>query len=282
MAIIGINTDKSNPMFKISDFTTWMPQYKNFMKTIDGLKMFNNLFDIANQKIFYSIFGSDWKLAVSYCIAHYLTLIANQLGAPSGDSLETIAGGGNIKGVLSSASIGNFNKQYDIDKTVLSSDEALFWNQSSYGASLMALYKTKAVPSIFVVTTDQPYSYDYESKANITENILSTYEDYFGVDGLLPEFDSGTVTYDFIDDDGFLYINDLFLSRVTLDIYINARVEIYYKEVPIIPLNTYQNKEFKLNLDFIGNDRLDLLTIHVLKDDSIEKPFIGRLAIRRM
>ena len=56
---------------------------------------------------------------------------------------------------MTSASIGEFSKTYDLTKTVLDSAEALFWNQTSYGASLMALYKTKAVPSILVVTSNQ-------------------------------------------------------------------------------------------------------------------------------
>lgn len=154
MALIGIQLDRTNPVFTINDFTFWMPQFKKYMLTDDGISAFNNLYEIANNKIFKSIFGTDWKLAMSLCIAHYLTLIANQLQAPSGDTLETIAGGGNFKGVLSSASVGGFSKSYDIDKTLISEDESKFWNQTSFGASLMALLKTKAVPSILVVTSD--------------------------------------------------------------------------------------------------------------------------------
>lgn len=154
MALIGIQLDRTNPVFTINDFTFWMPQFKKYMLTDDGITAFNNLYEIANNKIFKSIFGTDWKLAMSLCIAHYLTLIANQLQAPSGDTLETIAGGGNFKGVLSSASVGGFSKSYDIDKTLISEDESKFWNQTSFGASLMALLKTKAVPSILVVTSD--------------------------------------------------------------------------------------------------------------------------------
>lgn len=154
MALIGIQLDKTNPVFTINDFTFWMPQFKKYMLTDDGITAFNNLYEIANNKIFKSIFGTDWKLAMSLCIAHYLTLIANQLQAPAGDTLETIAGGGNFKGVLSSASVGGFSKSYDIDKTLISEDESKFWNQTSFGASLMALLKTKAVPSILVVTSD--------------------------------------------------------------------------------------------------------------------------------
>lgn len=153
MAIIGIDLNRENPEFTSDDFTFWMPQYKHFVKTAEGKKYFDKLYVLVNGKIFKSIYGSDWELAMSYAMAHYLTLIANAEQAPSGDTLQGIAGGGSIKGVLSSASVGGFSKTYDIDKTVLSEDESLFWNQTSYGAALMALLKTKAIPSIMVVTS---------------------------------------------------------------------------------------------------------------------------------
>lgn len=153
MAIIGINIDKKNPDFTKEDFTFWMPQFKNYIETPEGQTAFDKLYKLVNNKIFYSIFGSDWELAMSYAIAHYLTLVSQQSQAPSGDTLESIAGGGVSKGVLSSASIGGFSKSYDLSKTYLDSPEALFWNQTSYGSALMALLKTKAVPSIMVVTS---------------------------------------------------------------------------------------------------------------------------------
>lgn len=152
MAIIGIQIDKRNPKFETSDFTFWMPQYKNFIDTEEGQAYFDKIYSIVNQKIFKSIFGTDWELAMSYAIAHYLTLIANQVQAPSGHTLQSIAGG-STHGVLTSMSVGSFSKSYDIDKTMLSEHETLFWNQTRYGAQLMTLYKTKAVPSIFVVTS---------------------------------------------------------------------------------------------------------------------------------
>ena len=154
MAIIGIQTDRKNPEFTKADFTFWMPQFKQFMNTDEGTTMFDNLYEIANAKIFKSIYGSDWKLAMSYCIAHYATLIAQQEQAPVGETLSSIAGGSVTKGVITSASVGGFSKAYDIDKTMSSDDEAKFWNQTSYGSALWALLKTKNIASIFVVTSN--------------------------------------------------------------------------------------------------------------------------------
>ena len=152
MAIIGITINRTNPEFTIDDFVFWMPQYAKFMATEQGQKYFNKLYNVANNKVFKSIFGTDWELAMSYCIAHYLAIIANRLGAPAGDTLEGIAGGGATQGVLSSASVGGFSKSYDIDKTISQDDEAKFWNQTSYGQAYWALLKTKAVPTMMVVT----------------------------------------------------------------------------------------------------------------------------------
>lgn len=153
MAIIGIQLNRENPEFTSDDFIFWMPQYSKFIATVEGQKYFNKIYTLVNNKIFYSIFGSDWELAMSYAIAHYLTLIANQMQAPSGDTLQGIAGGA-THGVLSSMSVGSFSKTYDLDKSMLTEDEAMFWNQTSFGAALMALLKTKAVPSILVVTSN--------------------------------------------------------------------------------------------------------------------------------
>jgi hypothetical protein len=154
MAIIGITIDRTNPAFAVSDFTFWMPQFAKYAATTDGSAAVTKIIGIANNKIFYSIYGTDWEYAMSLCVAHYLTLIGQQQQAPSGDTLGEIAGGGTTRGILETASIGSFSKSYDLDRTMVGTDDAKFWNQTSYGASLMALYKTKAVPSIFVVTSN--------------------------------------------------------------------------------------------------------------------------------
>ena len=151
MAIIGINIDKRNPPYTKEDFLFWMPQFTN-LSNLDTL--FENLYPVANAKIFSSIYGTDWKMAMALCIAHYATLIGNNTQLPAGSSLSSIAGGGTTKGVLQSATIGAFSKTYDLDRSMISGQEYIWWNSTSYGAQLMALLKTKAVPSIMVVTSN--------------------------------------------------------------------------------------------------------------------------------
>lgn len=162
MAIVGITLNRDNPPFTVDDFLVWMPQFTKYLETPAGQKTFAKIYGIANNRVFYSIFGSDWELAMSYVIAHYLTLIGQQQQAPSGSTLGEIAGGGTTRGVLTGASIGEFQKTYDLSLTTLNTPEALFWNQTSYGASFMALLKTKAIPSIMVVTSNPIPDYKQE------------------------------------------------------------------------------------------------------------------------
>lgn len=154
MAIIGITTDRRNPSFTISDFKFWMPAFKKYMETEDGQTMFENLYPIANEMILHSIYGVQWKYAMSLCIAHYAYLIQQQETAPSGDTLSSIASGGANRGVISGASVGSFNVSYDLGKTTLEEKEAKWWNLSPYGAELMALLATRPVASMFVVTSN--------------------------------------------------------------------------------------------------------------------------------
>lgn len=154
MAILGIYTNRKNPEFTVDDFLMWMPQYENFMGTEKGQKYFKNLSEIANAKIYQSVFGADWTKAMSLCIAHYLTLISRQMSVPSGDTLEGIAGGGVTVGVLSSATVGSFTKSYDLGTTIVDDKEAKWWNLTAFGAELYALLQTKSVASIMVVTSN--------------------------------------------------------------------------------------------------------------------------------
>lgn len=163
MAVLGTFINDDNPEFTLQDFLFWMPQFAN----IENIStIFNNLYPIANKKIFYSIFGTDWKYAMSLCIAHYSFIIGQQQSrvAPGATTLAAIAGGSSASGgIMTSASIGGFNKTYDLDRSMISGDDKIWWNQSSYGVSLMNLLATKGLPTILVVTSKPiPGSEGYE------------------------------------------------------------------------------------------------------------------------
>lgn len=160
MALFGISIDKENPEYTIEDLKFWMPNLKGYLETDDGQTAFDNLYPIANKQIFESIFGTSWKYAMSLCIAHYLTLIAKRGQATYSPDSAGIAAADTYRGIMSSASIGSFSKTYDLDRTTITTDDAKWWNLTSYGAELMALYKTKAAPSIFVSTPTPRESFD--------------------------------------------------------------------------------------------------------------------------
>lgn len=151
--IFGIALDRHNPPFTKADLLVFVPKLKPFLDTEAGQVAFDTLYEMANNKIFYSIWGTDWKYAMSLCIQHYLTLIAkNGQNGNVGDDLSSVATLDTYPGMLASMTVGSFTKSFDLSKTMIDSDDAKWWNLTSAGAQLMALFKTKASPSIFVVT----------------------------------------------------------------------------------------------------------------------------------
>lgn len=173
MAIIGIDTDTQNPSYTIDDFCFWIPKMSKFMKTEEGLRFFNKLYPIANAKVFKSVFGTDWEYAISLVIAHYVVLVGNQMSRPVGSSLAEAASNPAPQGVLTSMNVGGFSKTYDFGAILKSNtDEAMFWNQTSYGTSFYALMKSKSLPSIFVITDGNPY------ENQINDNSGSSYDEW--------------------------------------------------------------------------------------------------------
>lgn len=145
---------KDNPKFTIDDFTFWIPDYESYCKTQDGIKMFNKLKRLANSKILYSVFGTDWEMAMSLCIAHYATIIGKQKQLPAGQTLAEASSRGGSTGVLTGMTLGNFGKTYDLERSMSDSTDARFWNQTKYGQQLYNLFESKGVFTILVVTSD--------------------------------------------------------------------------------------------------------------------------------
>lgn len=164
--IFGIALDRKNPEFTKADLEFWMPKLKPFLDTAAGQTAFENLYEIANEQIFHSIWGSKWKYAMSLCIAHYLILIAkNGVNGNVGNDLASIATLDTYAGILASMTVGSFSKSYDLAKTMVDTDDAKWWNLTSPGAQLMAMFKTTAAPSIFVVTPTPGPSFERDIAA---------------------------------------------------------------------------------------------------------------------
>lgn len=153
MAIFGApEVNDNHPDFTIEDFKFWMPIFSKAIDTPEGQVMYNNLYPIALEKIQYSIFGVDWKKAISLCIAHYATIIGRQKMQPIPDTLEQVTAMGTTRGVLTSASVGGFQQSFDMDRSLSNTKDSIFWNQTQWGAELYNLYISKPVLSMIVVT----------------------------------------------------------------------------------------------------------------------------------
>ena len=154
MPIIGISTNKNNPPYTKADFLVWLPQFEAYLATEKGTQQFNTLYSMANQRVYKSIFGTDWSFAMALYIAHYMAIIADNMTTPVGNTLESIAGAGTLKGVVTSANVGGFSKTIDTKLTISEEKEALFWNQTKWGAQFYAILASKPIPSMFVVITN--------------------------------------------------------------------------------------------------------------------------------
>lgn len=283
MALIGITLDRNNPPFDVDSLTFWMPQYTNLINTLNGQKYFNRIYKLINKRITKSIFGADWELAMSYAFAHYLTLISNNMENPSGSTLSEIAGGGNYKGILSSATVGSFNKTYDLDKSMINSDEAKFWNQTSYGASLMALLKTKAIPSIFVVTNNCIPGTQAIKRVEFYDLFDDENEDEWSYDNLeiSANINQSTVSFDFIN-------SSLASSKISaeigcidkktkLSLYLNGTFEISYGGVVLFPKRKCGHDSVTINFKNIDLSSFSSysLDITVFNDKNESEIFIG-------
>ena len=153
MAILGApEISNEQPEFTIDDFKFWMPIFSKAIDTKEGQVMYNNLYPIALEKIQYSIFGADWKKAMSLCIAHYATIIGNQQATPAPGTIAQAAAMGTTKGIITTAGIGQFNQTFDVDRSLSNTQDAIFWNQTQWGAELYNLFMSKPILSMIVVT----------------------------------------------------------------------------------------------------------------------------------
>lgn len=141
MPVFGLPKNTRNPEFKDVIFSMWCPEFKAYLEKPENKAKYeyikNNL---ANKRIKKAMFGSDWEYAMSMCIAFYLALMveAENAGSPS---LSRLAENSNPKGLVNSYTVGSLSKSMDFEKIMLTSEEAMFWNQNKYGVKLFACAK---------------------------------------------------------------------------------------------------------------------------------------------
>ena len=149
MAVYGLPKSSKNPEFSDPLFLMFFPNFKAYLSKDNNKDKYNYFKDLANKRIMKSRFGTDWELAMSLCIAFYLGLIVEQENKGS-QSLSNLAGSLAPQGRVDSFSVGSLSKSMNFDSVMLTSEEAMFWNQNDYGVKLFALAKTKGTLTMVV------------------------------------------------------------------------------------------------------------------------------------
>lgn len=146
MAVITLTPDKSNPPFTIRDMKMIQPGFKRYLDTAAGIYNFEMFLEMAHEAVFHSMWSSQWKLGMSLFIAHHLVLAAQDASAGSrqGDTLAGVASMGSGGGVLTSWSVGEISKSFDISKTMVGeSPDSAYWNLTKFGIRFYSLWRTK-------------------------------------------------------------------------------------------------------------------------------------------
>lgn len=154
MAVFKMSVNRKNPIFSKSSFVIHVPSMEEFVNTKTGNRVYSEYKVIANGKVFKSVWGDEWNLGMSLCIAHYLVLYARKASVSGtlGNALSGIAAQGNSDGLLTSWSVGEVSKSYDYSNTLIDDGpDSAFWNNTSFGREYYALWKQKQPFAIGVV-----------------------------------------------------------------------------------------------------------------------------------
>ena len=149
MPVFGLPKKYKNPEFKDVIFNMFCPEFKAYLSKPDNMAKYNYFKELANNRISKRAFGNDWEMAMSYCIAFYLTEVikSENKGTPS---LSKLANSSNPEGRLDSYTVGSLSKSLNFDSTMLTTEDALFWNQNKWGVKLFACAKTHGTLSMAV------------------------------------------------------------------------------------------------------------------------------------
>lgn len=149
MPVFGLRKNTKNPEFKDAIFLMFCPELKSYLENPDNQLKYNYFKSLANQRIKKVVFGSDWEMAMSYCIAFYLTEIikSENEGSPS---LSKLASSSNPQGRVDSYTVGSLSKSMNFESIMLTTEDALFWNQNKWGVKLFACAKNHGTLSMAV------------------------------------------------------------------------------------------------------------------------------------
>lgn len=153
--VIRPRPSRKNPVFTRHQFSLFIPAMEEFMNTDKGREVFDIYKPIANSKVFHSMMGDEWYIAMALCIAHYISLWAQNASLAergAGMSLSAVAALGQPKGLITSFSVGDVSKSYDFNATMHQKDtDTIFWNQTEYGRQFYAIWAPKQPFSVGLV-----------------------------------------------------------------------------------------------------------------------------------
>ena len=109
---------ETNPSYASTDFLIYCPEFTNILADPTYLALFNSLEDMANHCLDYKLFGAQWKMVMSYYIAHYLIKSLERIA--SVNSIDTANTGQMISnlatqplGIVIKEDLGGENLSYD-------------------------------------------------------------------------------------------------------------------------------------------------------------------------
>lgn len=153
MAIKGLEGfNKENPPFELDDFLKIIPKFKTFLENPEYLAMFEFYKETADGITSSEYYGKAWKLAMSYTIAHYLTLFATEVSDYDNGTASDLASSASPQGIITGYSVGGLSQSMDFDMINVDDKDAKFWNRTEYGSKLMALRATIFTPLMFIGT----------------------------------------------------------------------------------------------------------------------------------
>ena len=145
--VIRPRVSRKNPPFTRNQFTTFIPAMKEFIDTEEGRNVFDAYKPIANSKVFKTMMGEEWYMAMALCIAHYISLWAQNASLVERGAGATVAGVaalGQARGLMTSFSVGEVSKSYDFSHTMHDKGiDTIFWNQTEYGRQFYAIWAPK-------------------------------------------------------------------------------------------------------------------------------------------
>lgn len=125
---------KENPPYALSDF---YKMYAMFEGKVDE-EIIQMYIDFAMVSVQESRFGSAWKLAMGYFIAHFCALYLMSYASPESTAAQVISLS-QAKGLVSSKSAGDVSVSYDFGTLLADLDGWAQWKLTNYGIQYASL-----------------------------------------------------------------------------------------------------------------------------------------------